>query len=44
MIFALGSTSKRRIIDSIGDARMIHSLESMNYLKLEPTNLVIFAN
>ena len=44
MIFALGSTAKRPIVDSSGDSRMIHSLESMNYLKLEPTNLLVFAN
>jgi len=44
MIFALGSIPKRPIKDSAGEDRMIHSLESMNYLKLDPTNLVVFAN
>jgi hypothetical protein len=44
MIFALGSIPKRPIRDSVGEMRMIHSLESMNYLKLDPTNLLVFAN
>lgn len=44
MIFALGSISKRPIQDSVGDMRMIHSLESMSYLKLDQTNLLVFAN
>ena len=43
-VFALGSTQKRPIIDANGDARMINSLESMNYLKLDPINVLVFAN
>jgi hypothetical protein len=44
MIFALGSIQKRPIKDFEGEMRIIHSLESMNYLKLDPTNLLVFSN
>jgi len=43
-VFALGSTQKREIIDFEGNPRMMNSLESMNYLKLDPTNVLVFAN
>lgn len=43
-VFSLGSTNKRVIKDADGNDRMLHSFESVNYLKLEPTNAVIFAN
>jgi len=43
-VFALGSTQKREIIDVEGNPRMMNSLESMNYLKLDPTNVLVFAN
>ena len=44
MIFALGSITKRPIQDFAGEMRMIHSLDSMSYLKLDQTNLLVFAN
>ena len=43
-VFALGSTQKRPIKDVEGNDRMMNSLESMNYLKLDPTNILVFAN
>tara|TARA_B110000285_G_C15111781_1_gene611561 strand:+ start:2008 stop:2211 length:204 start_codon:yes stop_codon:yes gene_type:complete len=43
-VFALGSEQKRPIKDVNGDMRMLNSLESMNYLKLDPTNVLVFAN
>jgi len=43
-VFALGSIQKRPIQDVAGDMRMMNSLESMNYLKLDPTNVLVFAN
>lgn len=43
-VFSLGSKNKREIEDADGNMRMMHSFESVNYLKLDPTNAVIFAN
>ena len=43
-VFALGSIQQRTIQDVAGDMRMMNSLESMNYLKLDPTNVIVFAN
>jgi hypothetical protein len=43
-IFALGSTQRRQVRDCNGDLRMLHSLASMNYLKHDPANLVVYAN
>ena len=31
-------------MDVNGDMRMMNSFESVNYLKLDPTNVVVFAN
>ena len=42
-VFALGSRDKRPIMDVEGQQRMIHSLESCNYLKLSPSNNLVFA-
>ena len=42
-IIALGSIEKRNIRDAEGNERMIHSLESMNYLKVDPSNFLLFA-
>ena len=35
-VIALGSTSRRPLVDGDGNDRMIHSLESMSFLKLDP--------
>lgn len=43
-VFNLGTASKRVIIDADGNERVMHSFESVNYLKLDPTNAVVFAN
>lgn len=42
-ILALGSVEKRAVKDGEGQDRMIHSLESMNYLKVDPSNYLLFA-
>lgn len=43
-VFSLNSTNKRKIKDANGDDRIIHSFESVNYLKLDPANAIVFAN
>ena len=43
-VFSLGSVNKKEIEDAAGNKRMMHSFESVNYLKLDPTNAVVFAN
>ena len=42
-IIALGAIEKRKLRDAEGAERMIHSLESMNYLKVDPGNFLLFA-
>lgn len=42
-IVALGGVEKRAIMDSQGQERMIHSLQSTNYLKVDPENYLLFA-
>jgi len=42
-ILALGSIQKRALKDAEGNDRMIHSLESMNFLKVDPSNYLLFA-
>jgi hypothetical protein len=42
-ILALGSMEKRQLVDDKGQFRMIHSLESCNYLKSDPSNFLMFA-
>ena len=37
-VVALGSQQKRLLKDS----RMIHSLESVNFLKVDPQNYIVF--
>ena len=41
-VLSLGSTERRAIKDSQGFDRMIHSLESVNFLKLDSNNYVLF--
>lgn len=41
-IIALGDGGKRTVVDSNGNQRMIHSLESVNFLKVEPQNFILF--
>ena len=36
----LGVPEKRCLTDNLGDQRMLHSLESCNFLKLDPLNYV----
>jgi len=43
-LLALGSKEeKRQIMDAGGNARIIHSLESANFLKVDPSNYLLFA-
>ena len=41
-IIALGSEQKRMIVDDLGNDRILHSLESVNYLKIDPDNFITF--
>jgi hypothetical protein len=41
-ILALGAIDKRQVIDAEKNERMVHSLESVNYLKVAPENFVLF--
>ena len=41
-IVALGSVEKYEQQDCEGDMRMIHSLDSLSFLKLEPSNFINF--
>jgi len=41
-VVALGSIQKQIITDDEGNERMLHSLESCNYLKLEEDNHLLF--
>ena len=43
-MLALGSVDKRHILDVEGNDRMMHSLESVSFLKLDPMNSIVFAN
>jgi hypothetical protein len=42
-VIALGEKESRVIKDSEGFERMIHALGKVNYLKIEPTNHILFA-
>jgi len=42
-LIALGDTDTREIIDSDGNERIIHSLASMNYLKVDKGNFIKYA-
>jgi len=41
-ILALGSTSKKELRGSDGSKKMIHSLDSLSYLKVDPLNFINF--
>ena len=41
-VIALGSTHKRKIYDSNGKHKMIHSLQSCSFLKADPLNHIKF--
>lgn len=41
-ILALGQTAKRKIFDNEGQTKMIHSLDSLSFLKVDQTNLMNF--
>lgn len=41
-VLGLGQKEKRAIVDSDGADRMIHSLESCNFLKLDSNNYVLY--
>jgi hypothetical protein len=41
-VVALGTREKYQLKDSDGDMRMIHSLESLSFLKLESSNFINF--
>jgi hypothetical protein len=42
-VLALGSVEKRTLKDSTGTLRMIHSLESCNYMKIDKGNYILFS-
>ena len=42
MVTALGSNQKRMITDNEDNDRMIHSLESVDFLKVDPENYILF--
>ena len=42
-MLSLGSNAKRPAVDSKGIDKMIHSLESVNFLKQDRDNFVLFA-
>ena len=42
IIISLGQKSKREIVDNHGMNRMIHSLDSYNYLKIDNHNMLNF--
>jgi hypothetical protein len=42
-VLALGEKEGRTIKDKDGQSRFIHSLGSINYIKIEPTNHLLFA-
>ena len=39
-IISLGTEEKRDILDDQNNSKMIHSLESISFLKLEPQNFI----
>ena len=39
-VVALGSVSKRIVKDNLGFDKQLHSLDSLNYLKVDPENYV----
>ena len=41
-IIALGSMQKRELVDDLKNDRIVHSLESVNYLKIDPENFITF--
>lgn len=41
-VMGLGDQEKRVVKDDTGNMRMIHALESVSFLKLEPQNFVLF--
>jgi len=42
-VVALGSNERRPLRDAEGNQRMIHALEAMNFLKVDPSNFLLFA-
>jgi hypothetical protein len=41
-LIALGSMAKRPIIDFQGHAKIIHSMDSLSFLKVDPLNYLSF--
>ena len=41
-VMSLGSQDKRPIVDANGVDRMLHSLESQNFLKVDRNNYLLF--
>ena len=39
-LLALGSIAKRPVVDNEGQNKMIHSLDSLSFLKVEPINYI----
>jgi hypothetical protein len=42
-IVALGFEDKRQLVDADGNKRMVHSLDSCNYMKVDPSNYLLFS-
>lgn len=42
-MIGLGTKKPRKLTDNEGNTRMLHSLGNCNYLKLEPSNHILFA-
>lgn len=42
-LLALGEYGSRQVIDKDGFPRYIHALGSCNYLKIDPSNVILFA-
>lgn len=38
----MGTTSKKALINSVGQDTLIHSLDSVSFLKVEPNNFINF--
>ena len=41
-ILSLGNREKRALLDNIGVDRMLHSLDSVNFLKVDQGNYIVF--
>lgn len=42
-LVALGNQHKRVVVDASGQEKIVHSLQSANFLKVEKSNYILFA-